>query len=83
MGATTPKGRVFYNNRSQAVRLPKEMSFPEGVTEVVLTRYGNTLIMKPVPTKWDEFFDNPDYQVGKDFMTNYEQPPEQERDWWG
>lgn len=82
MGTTIPRGRVFCNNRSQAVRLPKEMNFPEGVSEVVLTRHGDTLIMKPVPQTWDEFFDNPDYQVSEDFMADYEQPPEQERDWW-
>lgn len=82
MAATTPKGRVFYTNRSQAVRLPKEMNFPEGVTEVVLTRLGNTLIMKPVPKTWNEFFDNPDFQVSEDFMVDYRQPLEQERNWW-
>lgn len=82
MPHTHPRGRIFYNNRSQAVRLPRDFKFPEGVTEVVLTKYGDTLLMKPVPQSWEEFFTNPDYQVSEDFMGDYKQPAPQERDWW-
>ena len=32
--------KLFKSNRSQAVRLPKEIAFPEGVKEVTIIRDG-------------------------------------------
>jgi len=38
--------RLFYNGRSQAVRLPKAFRF-EGVTEVLIERDGERVILSP------------------------------------
>lgn len=38
--------KVFRSGNSLAVRLPREISFPEG-TEVVVTRQGESLVVSP------------------------------------
>jgi antitoxin VapB len=38
--------KLFMNGRSQAVRLPKEFRF-EGVTEVLIERDGDRIILSP------------------------------------
>ncbi|WEK46177.1 MAG: type II toxin-antitoxin system VapB family antitoxin [Candidatus Andeanibacterium colombiense] len=48
---------VFKSNRSQAVRIPKELAFPEGVKEVYVIRKGKKLEIVPVDALWDDFFD--------------------------
>jgi antitoxin VapB len=40
------KTKVFRSGNSLAVRLPREISFPEG-TEVVVTRQGDSLVVAP------------------------------------
>jgi antitoxin VapB len=47
---------VFKSNRSQAVRLPKEFAFPEGVDKVAIRREGKSVVLTPVDSFWDEFF---------------------------
>ena len=56
------RASVFKSNRSQAVRVPKEFAFPEGVKQVVIRREGVSLILTPVDDFWDKFFDEgPDH----------------------
>jgi antitoxin VapB len=43
--------RVFKNGNSRAVRLPKELAFPDHVQEVTITREGNRMIIEPVPPR--------------------------------
>ncbi len=74
------RSTVFKSNRSQAVRLPKSVAFPEGVREVEIIKVGNTRIVSPVGHRWDEFFKNGPW-VSDDFMNDREQPPMQERDY--
>lgn len=50
---------VFQSNRSQAVRLPKDVAFPEGVREVVVLREGRRRVVVPADAVWDDFFDAP------------------------
>ncbi len=50
---------LFLTNRSQAVRLPKEVAFPPGVREVRILRDGARRIVVPVDAVWDDFFDSP------------------------
>ncbi len=50
---------IFKSNRSQAVRIPKEMAFPEGVKKVVVRRVGQSLVITPAEALWDDFFDLP------------------------
>jgi len=50
---------VFFSNRSQAVRLPKDVAFPEGVREVRILRDGARRVIAPADALWDDFFDEP------------------------
>ncbi len=70
--------KIFKSNRSQAVRLPKNVAFPESVKEVEITAIGNKRIIAPVDQSWDEWFDAPG--VSSDFMTNRCQPEDHIRE---
>jgi antitoxin VapB len=60
-------GTIFENNRTQAVRLPAETRFPEGVKRVSVRVRGKDRIISPVENTWDSFFyDTP--TVSDDFM---------------
>ncbi len=50
---------LFQTNRSQAVRLPKDVAFPEGVREVAILREGARRVIVPAHSIWDDFFDAP------------------------
>lgn len=69
---------VFKNNRSQAVRLSKAIALPESVKRVDVVAVGNTRIITPLGQSWDSWFDGP--SVTDDFMSEREQPAEQERE---
>lgn len=49
-------GSVFENNRTQAVRLPQEARFPEGVKRVTVRVRGKERVLSPVENTWDSFF---------------------------
>ena len=72
------KTKIFKSNRSQAVRLPKEVAFPESVKDVEITAIGNMRMISPVSQSWDEWFDGPG--VSSDFMTERKQPRDQRRE---
>ncbi len=61
------QGSVFKNNRTQAVRLPAEMRFPENVKKVTIRAIGKERIIAPAENTWDSFFLS-DSNVGEDFM---------------
>ena len=42
------RSTVFISNRSQAVRLPKAVAFPEGVHQVEIIRLGNSRLITPI-----------------------------------
>jgi len=73
------RSTVFTSNRSQAVRLPKAVAFPEGVHQVEIIRLGNSRLITPVGRRWDEFFVKGP-SVSEDFMNERDQPPLQERE---
>ena len=54
---------LFQSNRSQAVRLPKDVAFPEGVRSVVVVRQGRTRVIAPADAVWDDFFDRPGVEL--------------------
>ncbi|MBF0201925.1 MAG: antitoxin [Desulfamplus sp.] len=60
-------GTVFINNRTQAVRLPVDSRFPEGVKKVVVRVIGKDRVLSPVENTWDSFFLSED-GVTDDFM---------------
>ena len=70
--------KIFKSNRSQAVRLPKNVAFPESVKEVDITAIGNKRIITPVDQSWDVWFDSSG--VSSDFMTERIQPEDQIRE---
>lgn len=70
--------RLFKSNRSQAVRLPKEIAFPESVKEVEITAVGSKRIIAPAGQSWDDWFAGPG--VSSDFMTERNQPEDQIRE---
>jgi antitoxin VapB len=49
-------GSVFENNRTQAIRLPAECRFPDGVKRVTVRKVGKERILSPVENSWDSFF---------------------------
>ena len=53
------KARLVKSQGSQVVRLPKDLAFPESVTEVTIARDGARRILAPVDASWDDFFDAP------------------------
>jgi antitoxin VapB len=55
---------VFRSNRSQAVRLPKDVAFPAGVKEVTVLREGKRRVIVPASAVWDDFFDAPGIDLG-------------------
>jgi antitoxin VapB len=61
-------GSVLVNNRTQAVRLPAEARFPEGVKKVIVRVVGVDRVLSPVSNAWDSFFLSKE-RVTDDFMT--------------
>lgn len=70
---------IFKTNQTQAVRLPKAVAFPNTVKQVEVKVVGNTRILSPVGSGWDEWFEN-GLQVSDDFMNDRNQPMPQERE---
>ncbi len=70
--------KLFKSNKSQAVRLPKAVSFPDSVKQVEIITIGNKRIIMPAGKSWDEWFDAPG--VSGDFMTERNQPADQLRE---
>ena len=66
---------VFRSNRSQAVRLPKDVAFPETVREVAVVRDGACRVIVPADRSWDDFFAAPGIDLGE-----REQPEAQARE---
>ena len=72
-------GTVFVNNRTQAVRLPLDVRFPEGVHKVAIRAKGQERIIAPIGQTWDSFFlDGP--RVSDEFLSERasQQQPERE-----
>ena len=66
---------LFQLNRSQAVRLGKDVAFPDGVRDVTILRDGKRRVIVPANALWDDFFDAPGADLGERV-----QPSGQERD---
>lgn len=69
---------VFKNGpSSQAVRIPKEYQL--STKEVWIEKVGDTLIIRPKPETWDDFFYGA-LKVSDDFSTERNQEPPQDRE---
>ena len=47
------KAKIFMNNRSQAVRLPKEFQFR--TREVFIRKQGSEVVLSPRPFDWTDY----------------------------
>jgi antitoxin VapB len=69
--------KIFMNNRSQAVRLPKEFQFT--TSEVFIRRQGNDVILSARPTDWSAYLASGPV-ASKEFMEGVEELAVQERE---
>ncbi len=69
--------KIFMNNRSQAVRLPKEFQF--NTREVFIRKKGSEVILSPRPSDWSSYLaEGP--VASENFMEGIEDLPVQERE---
>jgi antitoxin VapB len=73
LGKTRATTKLFVTNRTQAVRLPKELAFPPEVTEVEIIRQGSGVLIVPKGKSWDDYFDR-GTRASDDFMVTRDQP---------
>lgn len=57
---------LFKSNKTQAVRLPKAVAFPDDVKEVEVIVIGSSRLICPVGHRWDDYF-NRKSKVSDDF----------------
>lgn len=69
--------KIFMNNRSQAVRLPKEFQF--ATSEVFIRKQGDEVILSARPRDWQEYLASGPV-ASEEFMEELEDLPVQERD---
>ena len=65
--------KLFFNGRSQAVRLPLEFRFPG--TEVRITRQGRGVLLEPVEWNIDDWFAALDRFAAEPFMPDGRHQP--------
>jgi antitoxin VapB len=70
---------VFISNRSQAVRLPKAVAFPDDVHQVDILKIGRSRVIVPRGKRWDDLFLNGP-RATEDFMVAREQPGAEDRE---
>ena len=73
------RSTVFVTNRSQAVRLPKAVAFPEDIHLVEIIKVGQSRLITPVGKRWEDFFLH-GAQVSADFMEERIDPAPEERE---
>jgi antitoxin VapB len=71
------KAKIFKNNRSQAVRLPKEFQFD--VAEVFIRKEGSDVVLSPRPLDWSSYL-SASPVASQSFMDGVEDLPVQERE---
>ncbi len=69
---------VFKNNRTQSVRLAKDVAFPETVREVEVVVVGSSRLVSPRGTTWDHWFDH-GLRVTDDFAVDRDEPRAEDR----
>jgi antitoxin VapB len=69
--------KIFMNNRSQAVRLPKEFQF--NTSEVFIRRQGDDVILSARPADWSAYLTSGPI-ASKEFMEGVDDLPVQERE---
>ena len=69
--------KIFMNNRSQAVRLPKDFQFD--TTEVFIRKVGDEVILSPRPPDWSAYLATGPV-ASAEFMEGVEDLPVQARE---
>jgi antitoxin VapB len=73
------KSTVFTSNKSQAIRLPKPVAFPDDVRQVEVAKIGTSRLISPVGKRWDDLFlSGP--RASKEFLEERNQPVAEERE---
>lgn len=75
----TKRASIFRNGSNQAVRLPKDLKFPENVKEVRIRKQGEALLLSPVRPDWSSFFAL-EIEVPDDFLVDRRDLPPQSRE---
>lgn len=73
------QGSIYMSNRTQNVRLPADVRFPETVKSVTVRVVGNDRILSPVENTWDSFFLDSS-PVSDDFLTERAEQYQSERE---
>ncbi len=71
------KAKIFMNNRSEAVRLPKEFQFC--TREVFIRKEGSEVVLSPRPFDWTSYLAEARV-ASQSFMEEVEDLPVQERE---
>lgn len=61
------RSTVFQTNKTQLVRLPQAVAFPEGVHQVEIKKVGDSRLISPADRRWEEFFASRP-RVSNDFL---------------
>jgi antitoxin VapB len=69
--------KIFKNNRSQAVRLPKEFQF--STSEVFIRKQGDDVILSARPQDWSAYLKSGPV-ASEEYMEGVEKLPVQERE---
>jgi antitoxin VapB len=72
------RASIFTNNKSQALRLPKPVAYPDTVKQVDIVMLGRMRVITPAGESWDSWFEGEG--VSDDFMLHRDQPDSQERE---
>ena len=73
------RSSVFVTNRSQAVRLPKAVAFPDDIHQVEIIKIGQSRVITPVGKLWEDFFLHGP-RASADFMEERIDPAPEERE---
>ena len=73
------RSTVFTSNRSQAVRLPKAVAFPDDVHQVDILKIGRSRVIVPQGKRWEDLFMHGP-RASEDFLVERKQPESEERD---
>lgn len=73
------QSKIFISNRSQAVRIPKTVAFPDDVQHVDVLKIGQSRLIVPRGKRWDDLFVNGP-KVTSDFLDHRDQGNADERE---
>jgi antitoxin VapB len=70
---------VFKTNKTQAVRIPKSMAFPDSVKKVKITQREGSLVITPIDDSWEAFMNGP--RLDDDFERPPQPEPQKREEW--